>query len=483
MTDNNKSLKKQTVTGLIWSFMERASNQVVSFIVSIILARLLLPSDYGVIAIVMVFINLCDVFVVGGMGTALVQKKNVDDYDYCSVFYINTGLSFIIYSLLFFSAPSIADFYNMPQLAPLLRFLGLRMFFATFDTIQRATVSRQMKFKNFFWATSIGTVISAIIGIAMAYHGYGIWALVAQNLSNNFINIVVLFIFVRWWPKLLFSWERAKVLFSFGWKQLASNLIDALYEDFRSLYVGKLYAPAELAYYTRGKQFPYLVVNNINSSISAVLFPALSKKQDSPEELKRMTRRAIKTSSFVLMPIMFFLASIAEPLVIVLLTEKWLPCVPFIQILCFNCALMPIQTANIQAILALGRSDISLRTSIIKKSIGFVIILITASYSVLAMAYGGILIAIIASIVNSAPNAKLLRYGYLEQIKDIIPFVTLSALMSIPVCMLSLLPIGNLYILLLQCIAAPVIYIFLCTVFRVESFKFVLENIKSYKNR
>ena len=475
------TLKRKTITGLIWILIERIGNHTIGFIVSLILARLLMPEDYGVIAIVLVFINICDVFVVGGMGKALVQKKDADECDFSSIFYFNSIISLILYFILFLSAPYIAEFYSMPSLTMLIRVLGIRLFFAAYNTIQRAVVARGMRFRMFFVSTTFGTFISAAIGIWMAYSGFGVWALVGQNLSNNIINVLVLCFMVRWYPKLLFSWERTSKLFSFGWKLLVSNLIDALYMDFRSLYIGKLYTPADLAYYTRGRQFPLFVANNINSSISAVLFPALSKRQDNVIQLKNMTRRAIQTSSFIMMPIMFLLATIAEPLVRILLTDKWIECVPFLQILCFNGILLPIQTANIQAILALGRSDISLKVSIIKKGIGFMIIIITASYSVLAMAYGGILIGIIASIVNSYPNKTLLKYKYVDQIKDILPFAGVSFGACLPVYFMNYLNWNPIVILVLQCIIAIILYAMLSRLFKIESLTYIIGSIKEFK--
>ncbi|MBR3933210.1 MAG: lipopolysaccharide biosynthesis protein [Clostridia bacterium] len=468
---------------MIWMFMERVAAQLVSFIVSIILARLLLPSDYGVVSLVMVFITLCNVFVDGGFGNALVQKKDADDTDFSSVFYFSFFLSVVLYIGIFIFAPYLARFYKMPIITSVVRVMGLRLIIASFNSIQKAFVSRRLQFKKFFWSTIIGTVISAAVGIIMAYKGMGVWALVGQYLTNTVIDTIVLFITVRWYPKLAFSFSRMKKLVSYGWKVLVTALVDTFYEDFRSLYIGKLYTAQDLAYYTRGKQFPYLVINNINSSISSVLFPVMSKKQDSNIELRVLIRRSLKTGSYVIMPLMFGLAAIAKPLVLFLLTEKWLPCVPFLQILCFNAALMPIQTANIQAIYAMGRSDIVLRLNIIKKTLGFLIVLLSAQISVLAMAYGGIVTGLMCSIVNAFPNRRLINYSYIDQIKDILPSVLASAVMALGVLAVELLELSSIYTLIIQIIIGIVLYIVISVIFKIESFRYILDTLKSMLNK
>ena len=478
--EENTKLKAKTLSGMIWMFLERIGAQLVSFIVSVVLARLLMPEDYGVIAIVTIFITLCNVFVDGGFGNALVQKKDADVVDFSSVFYFSFSFSVVLYVILFFAAPYLANLYQMDILCPLFRVMGLRLIIASFNSIQKAYVSRNLQFKKFFWSTIIGTVISAVVGIVMAYSGFGVWALVGQYLTNVVIDTLVLFITVRWHPIWAFSLSKMKTLVSYGWKVLVGSLIDTFYEEFRALYIGGLYTAQDLAYYTRGKQFPYLIINNTNSTIMSVLFPVMSKKQDDNMELKRLTRRAIKTSSYIIMPVMFGLASIAKPLVLLLLTEKWLPCVPFLQILCFNAALMPIQSANVQTIYALGRSDIALRLNIIKKTTGFLIILFSARISVLAMAYGGIAIGVICSIVNAFPNKKLIQYGYLEQMKDLLPSIGLSCLMSIPVFLLASLPIPVVLILLIQVIVGALAYVTLSALFREESFLYLSQTLKQF---
>ena len=477
--EENKNLKSKTLMGLIWTFAEQVGAQLVGFVVSIILARLLLPEDYGVIAIVLVFVNLCNVFVDSGFGKSLVQKKDADDLDFSSAFYFSLVLSLILYALLYAAAPWIAGWYDMQILSPVLRVMGLRLIVAAYNSVQKAKVSREMQFRRFFFSTLGGTLVSAVVGIYMAWKGYGIWALVAQQLTNVVIDTVILSVTISWHPKLMFSFSRMKQLYAYGWKVLVTGLVETLYEDFRSLYVGKLYTANDLAYYTRGRQFPYLLVDNVNISISNVLFPAISSRQDDLDEVRGMTRRAMKTGAYLISPMMFGLAAVAEPVVILLLTEKWLPCVPYLQILCINCALTPLQITNIQSIYAVGRSDIVLRLNVIKKMFGFLVVLIFARVSVMAMTWAGVATAIFALIMNTYPNKKLLNYGIWDQLKDVVPSWLLSGAMMLVVMAISVLHLPLIPELVVMILVGVIVYIALSAMFRVESFMYILETLKS----
>ena len=460
-------------------YLERIGAQVVSFIVSVILARLLLPEQYGAISIVLVFINLCNVFVTSGWGKALVQKKDTDDVDFSSVFYFSLFFAIVLYIALFFVAPLVARFYEMPILSPVLRVMGLRLILVSFNSVQHARVSKSMQFKRYFFSALGGMAISAVVGIALAYAGFGVWALVAQNLISTTMDMLILFVTVRWRPKLVFSFSSLKTLLSFGWKMVVISLVDTLYEDFRSLYVGKLHSVKDLAYYTKGKSYTDLVVTNVNSSISSVLFPTISKVQNNIQSVKAITRRAMKTGSYILTPLLAGLAIVAEPLVTILLTEKWLPCVPYLQILCFNGALRPLHTANIQAIYAVGRSDIALKIDVIKKSFGFIMVLFFARISVLAMTLASTVTAALSLVLNALPNKKLFNYGFWEQIKDIIPYWLMSGIMMACVWGVSFLPLGNVYIeLAVQVLVGILVYVLQSIVFKVESFTYILNTVK-----
>lgn len=478
------NLKKKTVSGLLWRFAERCGAQLVAFVVSIVLARLLSPDDYGLIAMITVFITISQVFVDSGMANALIQKKNADNLDFSSVFYFNVALCFVIYIILFITSPFIARFYGKNELTPLLRVLGITIIISGLKNVQQAYVSKKMLFKKFFFATLGGTLIAAVAGIALAYMGAGAWALVVQQILNVTIDTIILWFTVKWRPQKVFSISRLKGLFSYGWKLLVSALIDTFYNNLRQLLIGKIYSSADLAYYNRGQQFPNFIVSNINASIDSVLLSALSSEQDHIQKVKTMTRRAIKTSSFIMWPMMIGLAVLSKPLIIILLTDKWLATVPFLQIFCINYGFQPIQTANLNAIKALGRSDLFLKLEITKKTIGIVILIVSMQFSVLAVAIGLLLYTIIVSFINSLPNAKLLGYSYFEQIRDMAPALLLSCIMGMVIFPIKYLISSNLILMIVQIFIGGIVYIGLSSVLRLESFTYIIETIKSLtKNR
>ena len=419
-------MNKKITKNLLWKFLEKFGAQFVSFIVSIILARLLDPIVYGTIALVTVITTLLQVFIDSGLGVSLIQRKNSDDLDFSTVFYFNFLLCIVLYIGLFFCAPMIARFYEIAELTPIIRVLGLTLIISGVRSIQQSYVSKHLMFKKFFFSTFGGTVVSAIIGIWMAYKGYGVWALVFQTLSNQLIGTIILWITVKWRPKLMFSFKRLKGLFSFGWKILVSSLLETLWKDLSQLIIGKKYTTKDLAFYNKGKQFPQLATDALNGSIDSILLPTMSEVQDDTERVKSMTRRSIKISSFVLWPMMIGLAACAEPFISFVLTDKWLFAVPFMQIFCIIYAFYPIHTANLNAIKAMGRSDLFLILEIIKKSVSLILILSSMWFGVLAMALSSLVGSLCSQIINSWPNKKLLNYSYLEQIKDILPSLLIA---------------------------------------------------------
>lgn len=453
------NIKNKAIINMIWRFAERSGAQVVSFVVSIVLARILLPSEYGTIALISVFTTILQVFVDSGFGNALIQKKEVDDLDYSTVFYFNMVLCIILYLLMFFFSRLIGEFYNDMTLVPLIRVASLTLIISGIKGIQQAYVSRNLIFKRFFYSTLGGTIISAIIGIYMAYKGFGCWALIIQQLSNSMIDALILWFTVEWRPKLIFSFSRLSTLFSYGWKILVSALIDTGYNNFRSLIIGKFYSSSDLAYYNKGKQFPTLIITNINTSIDSVLLPVMASAQDDKSIIKSMTRKSIKTSSFIMWPLMFGLATCAEPLVVVLLTEKWIKSVFFLRVFCFTYALWPIHTANLNAIKAMGRSDMFLKLEIIKKIVGFMSIILTMPFGVHAMAIGYLITGPLSALINAFPNKSLLDYSFREQIEDLVPYIFLSLVMSICIWPIQYFPIGNTPKIVFQTIFGVIIYI------------------------
>ena len=472
--------KMIVISNLIWRFAERCGAQLVSFIVSIVLARILAPEDYGTIALVTVFTAILQVFVDSGLGTALIQKKDVDEIDFSSVFYFNFAVCLILYLGMFAAAPFIADFYGDVTLVPVIRILSLTIVISGVKGIQQAYVSRNMLFKRFFFSTIGGTIFSAVLGIAMAYAGFGIWALVAQQLSNTFIDTLILWITVRWRPTKSFSWTRLKNLLSFGWKLLVSSLLDTAYNNLRNLIIGKMYSSSDLAFYNQGDKFPKVIVTNINASIDSVLLPTMSSVQDDKERVKQLTRRAIKTSTYVMAPLMMGLAFCAEPIVSLVLTDKWLPCVPFLRIFCITYMFWPVHTANLNAINAMGRSDWFLRLEITKKIMGMTILLSTMWFGVMAMAYSLLLSSVLSQIINSWPNRKLLGYGYLEQVRDFAPGILLAVVMGICVYFIGFLHLPTIVTLLIQFIAGAALYIGVSAVLKLEEFEYLLGMVKSF---
>lgn len=475
--------KKNVIGNFIWRFAERCGAQLVTFVVSIVLARLLDPTVYGTVALVTVFTTILQVFVDSGLGTALIQKKDADDLDFSSVFFFNFVICIMLYMGMFIAAPYIAHFYNNSSLTPIVRVISLTIVISGVKGIQQAYVSRNMLFKRFFFSTIGGTIASAFVGIALAYKGFGVWALVAQQLLNTATDTLILWLTVKWRPRLMFSWKRLKKLLSFGWKILCSSLIDNVYNNVRSLIIGKMYSSADLAYYNQGDKFPKLIVTNINTSIDSVLLPAMSSVQDSKDRVKNMTRRAIKTSTYIMAPLMMGLAFCAEPIVTLILTEKWLPCVPFLRIFCVTCMFYPIHTANLNAINAMGRSDLFLKLEIIKKAIGMTLLFSTMWFGVMAMAYSLLLNSVLSQIINSWPNRKLLNYRYLEQLKDILPGIILAVMMGIVVYIIGFIPMPTIVLLMIQIVVGAIIYISLSYIFHLESFEYLIDMIRPIFNK
>ena len=474
------NMKLKTISSLIWKFSERMGAQIIQFVVSIVLARLLTPADYGLIGLITVFITVSLVFAQSGLGQALVQKKNADDIDFSSVFYFSLVFSVLIYVILFAVAPFIAHFYEEPILTNVVRVLGIVVIIGAVHSVQNAYVQKTMQFKCFFWSTLGGTLVSAAIGISMAYNGYGVWALVGQQISNQFANTIILFFAVKWRPKLMFSFERASRLFTYGWKMLVSSLIDTVYTNIHSLIIGKFYSASDLGFYSRGRQFPMLIIQNINTAIDTVLFPVMSEVQDEKARLKSMMRRSIVTSTFLIFPMMAGLAAIAEPITLLLLTEKWLPAVPFIQFCCFIFAFMPIHTANLQAIKALGRSDIFLGLEIAKKIAGILILIITLPNGLMVMMIGNCVSTIISSFINAFPNRKLLGYSYLEQIKDILPSIVISIIKLVCVLAVGAFNCNIIVKLILQVITGVVVYTGMAKLCKLECFEYILNIVKGF---
>ena len=475
--------KNTFIKGFLWKFFEKTSTQMVQFVIGIILARLLMPEQFGAIALLTVFITLSQVIINGGFNTALVQKKGADNTDFSTVLYFSTAIALICYIILFFAAPGIANYFSMPELSSVLRVLSTVLVFNSFNAIQRAYVAKHMLFNKLFYSSLGATVGSGVIGITMAYMGYGVWALVGQSLSHTIFTTIILWFTVRWRPILCFSKESFTSLFNYGWNILTTNFIVQFFLKVRRIIIGKFYSPADLSYYDRGDQFPTIVTGVFFESFQTVLFPTLSDDQDKRDVVKNRMRKSTKFNCFLIYPMMVGLIVVAKPLILLLLTEKWLPVVPFMQVLCLANFFRPITISNAEAIKALGYSNITLKLEIIKKIIDTIILVISAYFGVLAIAWGCVLYNFLCLFINLYPNVKLLNYSIAEQIKDALPTFFISIFMGGIIYCVHFLYLSDLLTLIIQIIMGCSVYFFTCYLFKEESFLDFLSIIKAGREK
>lgn len=472
-------MKNRVITGFFWKFGEQISSQLVSFVLSIILARLLVPRDYGIVALVQVFITIAQVFVTSGFGNALIQKKDADETDFSTIFYLSELMSVIVYVILFIAAPWISAFYNSPELTPVLRVFALQLPLSAFNGIQQAYISKHLMFKKVFISTTIAAIMSGIVGVVLAYFGFGVWALVWQALSSTIFVSATLAMQVKWHPQLKFSWKAGKPLVSFGWKVLVSSLLGQFFNQLRSLILGKFYTTTDLAFYNRGQKFPDLITTNIDGTVSTVLFPTLANFNDDLDKVKRAIRKSIKTSTFVITPLLFGLAATSKPIILLLLTEKWSAAIPFMQILCFSDVFDTVSNTNMQAIQAIGRSDVMLKLELIKKPIYLILLIIGININVYAVAWTMVIYNVVAVFINMAPNRKLLDYNIKEQLSDMIPALLNSTIMYVVVDFLgNTLYTPLLLTLIIQVVVGMALYISIAVIFKMEGFKNVLGVLK-----
>ncbi len=479
----NSSKRNRVASGFMWRLMERMGAQVVSFVVSIVLARILDPDVYGTIALIVVFTTIMQVFVDSGLGNALIQKKHADNLDFSTVFYFNIAFCLVLYGLMWVASPSIAEFYHDPSLVPYIRALSLTIVISGIKNVQQAYVSRNMLFKKFFFSTLCGTIGAAIVGIIMALRSYGIWALIAQQLFNMLVDTAVLWITVPWRPTLAFSFQRLGGLLSYGWKLLASSLLDTGYNSLRQLLIGRIYTRADLAYYNQGDKFPALIINNINASIDSVLLPAMSEDQDDKSRVRDMMRRSIMVSTYLMSPLLIGMAACADTIVRLILTDKWLPCVPYMQIFCLTYLSYPIHTANLNAIKAMGRSDIFLKLEIIKKGLGLIVLLVFVRVGVMELALSLLFFSILSMGINAWPNKQLLSYSIRDQVFDILTNLTLALVMGAIVWAESALAIPMALKLALQVITGVVVYAALSLVMKNSTFTYLLDILKTSRKK
>ena len=475
--------KSTVIKSLIYKTVERFSVKGLGFIISILLARMLSPDVFGQIALITVIINLSQSIIEGGLSTALVQNKDVDDRDYSTVFYICMVLSAVIAAVVFAGAPLLANYYKSPDMLLPLRVYIFSVFFSSYASILMAQMQREMRFKQILYCSLTATCVSGTLAVALAFAGAGIWTLVVYYFSHTVVDCLAMFAAVRWVPRLSFSVARAKVLYGFGWKMLASSLLCSLYYDLRSLIIGKRFSTEALGYYDRGNQIPFVISSALDSSVQSVMFPVLAKSQDDKGTLKGILRRSLTLSALLVIPAMIGLSAIADTFIRLLLTDKWLNSVAFMQVLCIGHAASALTAPNLVAIKAMGRSDIYMKLEFVRRVLMLLVLGITvfAFDFVIAMAYSFALSAWIDAIVCAIPTGRLLGYGLGEQFKDIGKTILAAVLMGLAVWAVGLLTMPLFLELIAQIGCGVIVYIILCRLMKIESFMYVLNNLKQMK--
>ncbi len=473
------------IKNISWKFAEQVSSQLAMLIVSIVLARILTPHDFGVIAIVNIFTAIANAFVINSFGTALIQKKDADALDFSSVLYFNIFFCIVIYVALYFCAPLVSDFYDneYSELVPVLRVLCLSIILMGVLAVQNSYISRKMLFKKFFISTSSATFLSGLVGIMLALTGFGVWALVWQYILTNLLKVLVLANIIRKPPLLQFSFARLRGMLGFGSKTLVTSMLITCYLEFRATVIGKLYSAADLAFYDRAKQFPSLAVTNVNNSIESVLFPHMSRLQDDIAAVKATCKRSIRFSSYIMMPLLMGLLATAEPLVRLVLTDKWLPTVPLLQWFCLVFLFQPIHTANMQALKAIGKSGVQMKLEFIKKGIELACLLVVMWYGVEAIVVNMAVLTTLFTGLNAWPNRKYLNYTFGEQVRDIFPSLAMSSLMCGAIWLLTLFNMPAFLTLIMQVVSGPILYLGMSKVTHNEQLQYIIEKFRGRKTR
>ena len=472
------STTKKTVKGMVWSVIDRFAGQGVQFLMSIIIARLVMPTDYGLIAMLTIFLAIAQTFVDSGFGSALVQKKDRTETDFSTAFYFNIAVSTFAYIILFFSAPFIADFYNQDKLVAVTRIAGLSLIINSFGVVQLARLTITLDFKKTAVATLTAVSISGILGIIMAYYGYGVWSLVAQTLSNNIINVIMLWVIAKWHPKLVFSTKSFKSLFGFGSKLLLSSLLHTLYVNLYSLIIGKFFSAKDLGYYNRANALAMFPSTNLSNVIMRVIYPVQCRIQDDDTQLIDNFRKYLRLSCYVIFPIMIGFCVLAEPVVLVLMKEKWLPAVPYLQIMCIAYMWDSIMKLNGSLLNVKGRSDLFFRAEIIKKITAFLILAATIPFGITVMCIGLILYAFADIRIITIYVRKVLNVKLMPQLKDISGILLLSLSMGAVTYFFSILTV-NPYLKILFGMVAAVIYFFMISwLFHFREFGFIVSLIR-----
>ena len=481
MSDNN--LKNKTIKGVAWSFADNIANQGITFIVGLILARMLTPAEYGLIGIILIFVNIFNCIVNSGFSAALIRKKDATDDDYSTVFITNTAISIVLAIALFIIAPLIADFFDQPQLDALSKAMSCIVIINALGLVQFTILTKRIDFKTNTKISLIASISSGIFGIAMAFAGYGVWALVGQQISRQLLNTLLLWLYNKWIPKMHFSTKSFRELFGFGWKLLVSSLIDVAWRDIYQIVIGKCYSPATLGQYTNAHQFGAVFSTNLTSIIQRVSYPVLSSIQDDKNRMKQAYRRVIKVTMLVTFVFMLGLAAVAKPMILVFIGDQWLIGAMFLPIICLQMMLYPLHAINLNMLQVQGRSDLFLKLEIIKKTIAVIPILLGIFIDIYWMLWGSVFTGIFAFYLNSYYSGRFLGYSTTNQVKDILPSFGIAAIMAIITYLVSLLPLSPFILLPLQIIVGAVITIVLCETIKLEEYKELKSIAQSAKQK
>jgi O-antigen/teichoic acid export membrane protein len=457
-----QSLTDKTVKGVGWNSVDRIANYGIGFLVGIVLARLLSPEEYGLLGIIGIFTAIFNIILDSGLSTALIRKKGVTDTDYCTVFWTNLVLSFILTGALYVSAPLIGKFFNRPELVPYIHVMAFILVINALSITQQARLTKRIDFKTQTKISLISHTLSGVIGIVMAYLGFGVWALVAQQMSSRLFTTILLWIYNKWWPSLVFSWVSFRDLFGFSWKLLVAQIISTLFGQIYQAVIGKVYSPNTLGQYTRAHQYGQLVSSSVGDVVLKVSLPVMSEIQNEDERLLRAFRTIIKTTMLVSSIFLIGMAACAKPLIFVLIGEKWLPCVPMMQILCLSYMIHPLHQININMLTVQGRSDIQLLLQIIKCVLSIGPILLGIYVGIYWMLVGSVVCGWISLFLNSYYSGKKFNYMWWMQLKDVLPSIVISLIMALPVYLLTYLPISYYLILPIQIVVGAIVAIGLC---------------------
>ena len=475
-----ENIRNKTIKGVGWSFADNLFNQGITFLVGLVLARLLTPQEYGLIGIITIFIVLFNSIVDSGFSNALIRKTDVSDKDYDTVFLTNMGISVVLYLLLYAGAPAISRFFSQPQLIPLTRVMGVIVIINAFALIQRTILVKKVDFKTQAKVSVLSSVISGALGIGMAVYGFGVWSLAGQQISRQLLNSVLLWSFSSWYPRLRFSVQSFKELFGFGWKLLVSGILNTVWNEIYQVVIGKCYSAETLGQYTRAYQFSSIFSSNLTAIVQRVSYPVLSQIQDEKERLKFAYKKVIKVTMLVSFCCMLGLAAIAEPMVLTLIGPQWLPSVPFLQILCFQMMLFPLHAINLNMLQVQGRSDLFLKLEIIKKVISAGPLLLGIFVNIYWMLIGSVVTGLISYYLNAFYSGRFLSYTIGEQIKDILPSFLIALFMAAVVFAVSFISLPPLALLLIQLSVAAAVLLAVCEIVKPDSYLEIRSMVLSY---